>query len=238
MVDAIIAHLQQVNARRTEAENMQLLSSIHTLQQWQCERLLATHAEMAQKPAYAKAMDFFVDELYGPKDFSQRDADLMRVIPKLAKALPNKAMQAIEQALWLNALSFDLDMAVARELREQQPPLGEPLNRSTYAKAYRAVGRTADREQQINIVANLGQQLADVVRIPGIGLLIKVSRRPAKLAGLLSMHEFLQRGFSAFKDLGDVSAFIEPVVATETELNAKLLDSRIDLTEENPLPDV
>ena len=116
MVEQIIAHLRQVNARRSLAEQMQLLAPIQALQQWQCQRLLATHAELAQKPSYAKAMDFFVEELYGPKDFSQRDADLMRVIPKLAKALPNKAMHAIEQALWLNALSFDLDMAMAQAL--------------------------------------------------------------------------------------------------------------------------
>ena len=232
MVEQIIAHLRQVNARRSLAEKMQLLAPIQALQQWQCERLLATHATLAQKPAYAKAMGFFVDELYGPKDFSQRDADLMRVIPKLAKALPNKAMHAIEQALWLNALSFDLDMAVAQALDHQ------PLQRDTYAAAYRKVGRGEDRAQQINIVAGLGEQLADVVKIPGIGLLIKLSRRPAKLAGLLSMHEFLERGFIAFKDLGDVHAFIEPVIATETALNRQLLDPTVDLTLENPLPDV
>lgn len=232
MVEQIIAHLRQVNARRSLAEQMQLLAPIQALQQWQCQRLLATHAELAQKPSYAKAMDFFVEELYGPKDFSQRDADLMRVIPKLAKALPNKAMHAIEQALWLNALSFDLDMAMAQALGDA------PLNRESYALAYREVGRSDDRAQQIQIVAGLGEQLADVVKIPGIGLLIKLSRRPAKMAGLLSMHEFLQRGFEAFKDLGNVKAFIEPVIATETALNQQLLDPDVNLTEENPLPHV
>lgn len=230
MVEQIIAHLRQVNALRNLAEQMQLLAPIHALQQWQCQRLLATHEELAEKPTYAKAMDFFVDELYGPKDFSQRDADLMRVIPKLGKALPKKAMNAIDQALRLNALSFDLDMAMAQELSDQ------PLNRETYASAYREVGRAEDRAQQIQIVAGLGEQLSDVVKIPGIGLLIKLSRRPAKLAGLLSMHEFLQRGFEAFKDLGDVKTFIEPVIETETALNDQLLDPNIDLDKENPLP--
>lgn len=232
MVEKIIAHLHQVNARRTLAEQMNLLGSIQQLQHWQCKRLLATHDALAQKPAYAKAMGFFVDELYGPKDFSQRDADLMRVIPKLAKALPQKAMHAIEQALWLNALSFDLDMAVAQEIGDNA------VNRDNYARAYHQVGRASDRAQQIAIVSALGEQLADVVKIPGIGLLIKLSRRPAKMAGLISMHEFLERGFIAFKDLGDVKAFINPVVATETALNNQLLDGQFDLTTENPLPDV
>ena len=115
---------------------------------------------------------------------------------------------------------------------------GAPLTRESYALAYREVGRRDDRAQQIQIVAGLGEQLADVVKIPGIGLLIKLSRRPAKMAGLLSMHEFLQRGFEAFKDLGNVKTFIEPVIATETALNQQLLDPDVNLTEENPLPHV
>ncbi|MAP21276.1 MAG: hypothetical protein CL582_10100 [Alteromonadaceae bacterium] len=100
------------------------------------------------------------------------------------------------------------------------------------------MGRAEDRATQIAIVASLGEQLADVVKIPGIGLIIKLSRRPAKMAGLLALHDFLYRGFSAFKGLGDVSAFIEPVIAAESELNDALLDERVNLTTDNPLPDV
>ena len=66
-----------------------------------------------------------------PKDFSQRDADLVRVIPKLAKVLPDKAMNAMDDALSLNALSFDLDMAMAQYLQSHFP--GEPINRDNYA---------------------------------------------------------------------------------------------------------
>ncbi|TPV60723.1 hypothetical protein FJ444_03620 [Aestuariibacter sp. GS-14] len=232
MTDSLIAHLRQVNARRQLAQQMGILEDIQAVQRWQCKRLLSTHAKMASQADYHDAITFFVDELYGPKDFSQRDADLIRVIPKLAKALPNKAMVALDNALMLNALSFELDMAVAQHLDNT------PLNRDTYAMAYRSVSRADDRATQIAIVASLGEQLADVVKIPGVGLIIKLSRRPAKMAGLLALHDFLYRGFSAFKGLGDVKAFIEPVIAAETELNAALLDARVNLTTDNPLPDV
>ncbi|MEC8227597.1 MAG: hypothetical protein VX066_02700 [Pseudomonadota bacterium] len=232
MVESLIAHLRQVNARRQLAQQIGILEDIQAVQRWQCKRLLTTHAHMADQAEYHDAITFFVDELYGPKDFSQRDADLIRVIPKLAKALPNKAMVALNKALMLNALSFELDMAIAQQLND------EPLNRDSYAVAYRTVGRAEDRATQIAIVASLGEQLADVVKIPGIGLIIKLSRRPAKMAGLLALHDFLYRGFSAFKGLGDVSAFIEPVIAAESELNDALLDERVNLTTDNPLPDV
>ena len=179
-------------------------------------------------------MAFFVDELYGPKDFSQRDADLVRVIPKLAKVLPDKAMNAMDDALSLNALSFDLDMAMAQYLKAHFPD--EPINRDNYALAYRHVGRIDDRTHQIDIISHLGDQLADVIKIRGIGMLISLSRRPAKLAGLLALHEFLERGFDAFKALGDVQSFIQPVLVREKAIMQTLLSDELTLPEDNPLP--
>ena len=234
MSQEIIKHIHRVNALRDLANQSGLMPIIHQLQHWQCERLLATHDDLAQQKRYQKAMAFFVDELYGPKDFSQRDADLVRVIPKLAKVLPDKAMNAMDDALSLNALSFDLDMAMAQYLQAHFP--GEPINRDNYALAYRNVGRIEDRKHQIDIISHLGDQLADVIRIRGIGMLISLSRRPAKLAGLLALHEFLERGFNAFKALGDVQSFIQPVLVREKSIMQTLLSDNLSLPEENPLP--
>lgn len=209
---------------------------IHALQTWQCDRLLVSHDDLAQQKRYQKAMAFFVEELYGPKDFSQRDADLARVIPKLAKVLPEKAMSAMNDALSLNALSFELDMEMAQYLTQHYP--GLPIDRHSYAQAYRYVRRERDRQHQIAIISHLGDQLADVIKIRGIGMLISISRRPAKVAGVLALHEFLARGFDAFKAIGDVQSFIQPVLQRETQMMMALLSDTLVLPEDNPLPEV
>ena len=239
MSKAIIQHLHQVNAYRDLAERMGLQRAIAQLQEWQCQRLLVSHDDLAQQPRYQLAMGFFVDELYGPKDFSQRDADLARVIPKLAKVLPDKAMRALDDALALNALSYDLDMKMSQSLASATSA-GESvvINRDTYARAYREVGEPDKREQQIAIIEHLGGELADVINIRGIGMLIKLARRPAKLAGLISLHEFLERGFKAFHAIGDVHSFIDPVMQRERALMHALFDPSLDLNKDNPLPHV
>lgn len=228
----IVGHIHRVNALKNLAEKMGQMPAIHHLQQWQCERLLVTHSDLAQQPAYQQAMAFFVEELYGPKDFSQRDADIARVVPKLAKVLPATAMNALNDALALNALSFELDQKMVAALN------GESLNNETYALAYREVGEQDARERQIAIIRDLGHQLADVIDIRGIGMLISLSRRPAKLAGLLSLHEFLQRGYDTFKKLGDVNSFIDPVIAREEQIMLQLFKTDFDLQTDNPIPHV
>lgn len=234
MAQEIIKHIHRVNAQRDLANKLNLMALIHQLQDWQCQRLLVSHDDLAQQQRYQKAMAFFVEELYGPKDFSQRDADLVRVIPKLAKVLPEKAMNAMNDALSLNALSFDLDMEMAQYLNKHFAT--QQINRDSYAQAYRSVGRKDDRESQITIISHLGDQLADVIKVRGIGMLISMSRRPAKMAGLLALHEFLDRGFNAFKAIGDVQSFIQPVLERETRLMEILLSENTTLPEDNPLP--
>ncbi len=229
--DNIIADLRRTQAQRELSDKMGLLSKVKHLQDWQCKRLLRTHETLANQPEYKKAMAFFVDELYGPKDFSQRDADIVRVVPKLAALLPEKAMRALAEAISLNALSFDLDLDLIHHLKDE-------LNNQSYALAYREMGRLPDRQKQIDIIAQLGQRLAGVVHIRGVNMLIKFARKPAKVANLLSLHEFLERGFEAFKDIGDVDAFIDPIIDTEQKLMFALHNPQVDIEKHNPIDTV
>ena len=52
----------------------------------------------------------------------------------------------------------------------------------------------------------------------------------------LALHEFLDRGFNAFKAIGDVQSFIQPVLERETRLMEILLSENTTLPEDNPLP--
>lgn len=229
--DAIIADLRRTQAQREIAAKMGMLEKVKTLQEWQCQRLLNTHVELANQSRYQTAMAFFVEELYGPKDFSQRDADLVKVVPKLAAVLPTKAMRALQEAVAVNALSFELDLDITERIQ------GE-LTHYSYAVAYRQSERLADRTKQLTIIYQLGEQLADVVRIPGVSILIKLARKPAKLAGLLTLHGFLERGYHAFRKIGDVHDFINPVIDKEKEIMQILLASDTCLESQNPIPPV
>ena len=226
--DSIVANLRRMKAQREVAEKMGTIDKVIALQDWQCNRLLDTHSELAEQRQYQPAMTFFIEELYGPKDFSQRDADLARVVPKLAALLPEKAMLALRDAVAVNALSFELDLDLADKVEGQ-------LNSYSYAMAYRKCDRKMDRQKQLNTIYHLGEQLSEVVRIRGVSLLIRLAKKPAQLAGLLSLHEFLERGFSAFKEIGDVHSFIDPVITKEREIMTILHDQSHCLKTHNPL---
>lgn len=211
---------------REIAEKANMPETMRAVQNWQCRRLLLSHQEMYQQKRFKPAVEFFISELYGPKDFSQRDQDIARVVPKMAKLLPEKALISLASALHLNALSFELDFALARKLH------GLTIDRDSYAQAYRDCNNQVQRQQQIGYIKTLGRDLGEVVRMKGISTLLMLSRKPAKLAGVLALHEFLEHGFKAFKKLGAVEDFVNPVVNYEQELLTQLFDKSAT----NPLP--
>src|SRR5207248_9290065 len=66
--------------------------ALQRLGEWQSRRLRNTYADLAIDPRYMAAIAFFQNDLYGGADFSRRDADLARVVPKMVRMLPYKVI--------------------------------------------------------------------------------------------------------------------------------------------------
>ncbi|GAA0858443.1 FFLEELY motif protein [Aliiglaciecola litoralis] len=227
-LELIISHLQHAEKLHHKTQALGLVDALRVLQDWQTKRLLATYQDLWQSKRFRPAMEFFIDELYGPKDFSQRDQEIARVVPKMAKLLPNQALQSLEAALQLNSLSHEMDLNLTEHL------VGKPVTRETYAQAYRLCDNRAQREQQLRLLEGLGEDLADVVKIKGISALLMLSRKPAKVAGVESLHSFLETGYKSFKRLGNVDDFIGPIVTRERQL----MEGLFAQNDENPLPEI
>jgi len=206
-----------VELRRATAADPALAERTRVLKAWQAGRLARTHADLLAHPRYAQAARFFLDDLYGAKDFSQRDAELARLIPSLVRLLPDRALATIADAVELDALSEALDARVASAL----PP--GPVDARGYAAAYRVAGTPDERSRQVHLVGHIGDALERLVRHPMLGRLLAAMGGPARLAGLQAMHEFLVRGFDAFRAMGGAGEFVRLVQGRERSVMERLL---------------
>ncbi|HNJ51512.1 MAG TPA: hypothetical protein PK827_12850, partial [Accumulibacter sp.] len=84
--DALRQHLKSAKALR-ELANVAPLAADHRLRlrAWQAARLARTHTDLLSSRRYAQAAQFFLSDLYGPKDFSSRDEEVERILPLLIK---------------------------------------------------------------------------------------------------------------------------------------------------------
>jgi len=198
--------------RREVAADAHTRAAVHAVKQWQAQRLTRTHRCLLEDPRYAAAARFFLDDLYGAKDFSRRDAELARLVPTMVRLLPDAALETIADAIEMDALSERLDLALARELSEEDVAR---IDAARYADAYRRAGSRAEREHQLALIEAIGHSLDRLVRRPMIGRLLKSMARPAQLAGLAEMQDFLVRGFEAFRAIGGAFGFLEAIEARE-----------------------
>ncbi len=198
--------------RTSIAADAQTRAWTHALKNWQARRLARTHVDLLGEPRHGPAARFFLQDLYGAKDFSQRDAELARLVPMLVRLLPEAALATIADAIEMDALSERLDLGVATQLRADDPMA---IDEAAYADAYRRTGSRDDRERQIELIAAIGRSLDRLVRHPLLGRLLKAMGGPARVAGLAQMHDFLVRGFEAFRVIGGASAFLARIEARE-----------------------
>jgi hypothetical protein len=189
---------------------------------WQQARLARTYSDLAADRRYAPAVAFFLNELYGIKDSTIRDRDLTRMYPTMKRLLPKFAFDAVDKALELDVLAEEFDQAVANVVGSQT------ITEENYLKAFRTVGRQADRQRQIALMQAVGEGLDRMVKKPMIFSTLKMLKKPAQLAGLGEMQQFLETGFTAFRHMGGADYFLTTVALRETALIERIMSGDAD----------
>ena len=195
------------------AASPRLAARLDRLAAWQARRLNATYADFARVPRYAPAIAFFQCDLYGPGDFSRRDADLARVVPIMTRLLPARVISTVANAMELSALSHELDRALLGKL----DPVA-PLSVPAYCEAYRSLSNRGERERQIGLIVEVGRALDRYVGKPLLRSTLAAMRHPARAAGLSALQAFLERGFGAFRAMRGAGEFLVTVQTRETAL--------------------
>lgn len=191
------------------------------LQRWQAQRLEAGFAEFLGDPRSAPAARFFLSDVYGDHDFSRRDADIVKVLPMMQRLLPGALLRTVADGIELGALTHAFDLRMSQTL-EHLAPTRRRLDEALYARAYREVGLPRLRAHQIDLIGRVGQGLAGALHTPGVATLLRLSRSPARAAGLGELQGFLERGFDAFAALGDAKIFLERIDHNEREVARRL----------------
>lgn len=190
------------------------------LKAWQSARLHGTYADISAQPHYSAATSFFLDDLYGPKDFSGRDQAMLRIVPAMTRLLPASALETASLAIELEALSEDLDQRAAGALAPG------PIDAGSYGRAYRESSKREERERQIELIVAVGERLDALVKKPMVARMLRLMRTPASVAGLHDLQEFLERGFEAFREMHGAADFLSLVRERETEILSRLFSGR------------
>lgn len=207
---AVRAGLEHVaRLRKAQARDPLLAARVAAVKRFQHARLAGDYARLALQPRYRAATSFFLDDLYGPGDFADRDAEFGRIVPAISRLLPTGMLDAIRKLIELHALSEELDQQMAQAMH------ADALDDDSYRAAWLAVGRTAERERQLAMLLDIGRELDRHARRPALARMLRAMRGPARLAGLARLQGFLERGLTAFAAMGGASEFLAAIKSNE-----------------------
>ena len=214
--------------KRQAVDGTALDPQLALLRRWQADRLARTYADLLADPVFAPACRFFLTDIYAARDFSQRDQDFERLYNILSRFLPPPSLQLLHDGLELNRFSHALD---ARLLQALVGELGvkDSITPQLYAEAYRICDNYAERALQIEQMARILREVGTGARLPLVGVSLKMAGAPAKAAGWIELHDFLERGYAAFRPLKDLETFVGAIEGRET-----LILKRIFSRDEDP----
>jgi len=214
----------EVEALRRESRDMPVVGAAVTrVKALQARRFQGTYADLLATGPYVAAARFFLEELYSERDYAERDAQFARIAGAVEKLFPHDVADTAAGLAQLHALTESLDHAMARALASDRAQ-----EASAYVRAWKAVGRRADRQRQIETVLAIGTEMARLTRLPGLRLMLRMMRGPASAAGLGALQRFLESGFDTFSAVARGRGGAEHFLATIREREQRLMDMMFD----------
>lgn len=209
---ALLSRVQRAHQRAQEDRTV--APRLKALRAWQARRLAATYTDLQTSKRFSAACTFFLSDLYGEGEFDDRDRQVERVVPIMLKLLPAGVLYSLARAIELNAVSQELDYAMAAALPLRCTTVDQ-ISADDYAIAYSQSATDRQRRHQLALLLVLGRELDRLVRKPMLKDLLSLCRWPAKLAGLGALQSFLERGFDAFGKLHGAGPFLDTILQRE-----------------------
>jgi hypothetical protein len=212
--------------RQRHAADAALGAAVRAIKRVQAQRFTHTYADLLRDERFGPPAQFFLTELYGDKDYTDRDQQFARIAGPLERIFPADVVATAETLAELHRLSEHLDDRMAEAWRALEPLRLDAAAR--YLRAWRNVGERDQRQLQLHSVLELGHELADLTAMAGLRSLLRTMRLPARLAGLSALQAFLEAGFDTFAVLsrspGAVPRFLATIAERENAWIAQLFD--------------
>jgi len=189
---------------------------VRAIQLYQIARMRVTHEALFRSPSYAPLCEFFVADLYGPRqgDTGSRATALHSLVDILRPALPRWVYDGAIGLIELHSLSEQLDDRLARAL--VGCGVSAPLAPEAFEAAYLRCDDYPDRLRQIDLsetCTSFGHALSTH---RSIGRLLAAARALRGVKRLDAVTAMLERGYRAFRGVAEIAPFNAAMRAGET----------------------
>ena len=106
--------------RALASSDPELERALKAIKHFQARRFAGTYRDLLESDTFAAPTHFFLNELYGERDFSERDAQFARIAGALQTFFPAQVVETATALADLHALTESLDLEMARQYHSHQ----------------------------------------------------------------------------------------------------------------------
>lgn len=188
---------------------------LRAIQRHQVARMRATHQALFRSPVYGPLCEFFVADLYGPREVGLARETTLRSLGRILKpVLPAWIYDGAVGLIDLQSLSAQLDDRLARTLLAAGCSID--FSSEEFEAAYLRCDDYADRTRQIAMSESCCSFAFELSRHPSVGRLLSTARRLQRHASADSLLAVLERGHVAFSGVAEIGPFLAAMRAGET----------------------
>jgi hypothetical protein len=212
---AVLREIQNLEHQRVEITQLDPRTAL--LRSWQSERLARTYAGFALNPRFKPALRFLLEDLYGARDFSQRNHDIQRLYELVRRIAPEPMIRPLILSVELHFLTERLDEQLL-DVLVNRLGVTDAITVPLYAEAYRLCDNYVMRVKQIELIYELGTLIDGIVRMPLSGAMLKLAKLSLEKGGWRELMAFMERGYNAFKAMRGGREFLDAVREREKRI--------------------
>ncbi len=211
--------LESPDALLEHARTLDRKDHIDVLRAWQSRRLEGTYSDLLASPRYAQACRFFLEDVYAARDFRHRDEEIRHLYEIMSRFLPDILLKLVRMVIELNDLTEALD-AKLWSVMQNELGVTDNITMDLYREGYRLCDNYAEHAYQIELIGRIGHMVDLTTKIPMISMTLNVLHAPVTAAGWGELHDWIQRGFLAFKRMHGADAFLATIHEREMDFLA------------------
>lgn len=194
---------------------MNRADTLRAVQRYQVARMRSTHEALFASPTYRPLCEFFLTDLYGPREIGASRAAAMRSLVEAMRFLvPRWIYDGSVGLVELHSLSERLDDRLARQILSAG---GAPeLDVGVFESAYFRCDDRDDRLRQIALSAAATRFGHALTGHHSVDRLLWAAHRLPGLPSLGPLLTMFDRGLHAFRLAREIEPFIERMRAGET----------------------
>jgi hypothetical protein len=213
--------------QRSSVDGKDLDPNLASLRSWQSNRLAGTYQDFLSDPDYQQACTFFLTDIYGPKDFTQRDFDFDRLYSILSRFIPEHMLRLLAEAIALNRMSMHLDEKLLHAILSRWAETAV-ITPEMVAEAYRLCNNYDERLHQIEQLVRIMDEAIEGAKYPLVGPTLRFAKGPAVRLGWQELYNFLDRAYKAFRPMRGPQRFTQAIYVRELAILNQIFEGRPD----------